>query len=381
MLFEVKGWGLENKKVKKTPKPKKERPLRKENEESDVQKEKKDKFQPKDVSEEKSLKKNKRSKTTDSEDEKKSKKLKLEEPPADPTQGIDQSKLTPLQRKMLAKLSGSRFRWINEQLYTTDSQNALNMIKKQPELFDEYHRGFASQVESWPENPVDLFTRELIYKGISKMVNSPGGLPGVKDLKNQQHKVVVADMGCGEAQLAIEVDNFMAAYNDPKEVKNALKKFKKKYGAGKDIPLKNKKLVIDVHSFDLKKINDKITVADIKNVPMEDNSCSVVIFCLSLMGTNFLDFIKEADRLLVNGGELWITEIKSRLSDPKGEEFIKAIEGLGFKSRVVDDGNKMFTKFEFLKPLKAAKNKSVSEIRGAQKEGEWLLKPCIYKRR
>lgn len=367
MLFEVKGWDLKGKSVKKTKAPRKERPQKKESSEKSD-----DGEQPQ----------KKRSKEEDNEDTEQKdgpKRIKLEEaPPADMGEGIDQSKLTPLQRKMLAKLSGSRFRWINEQLYTTDSNQALEMMKKQPELFDEYHRGFASQVESWPENPVDLFTRELIYRGISKMINSPGGLPGVKE---NGHKVVVADMGCGEAELAIQVDNFMDLYKNPKEVKNGLKKFKKKFGGGQDVPLKNKKLAIDVHSFDLKKVNDKITVADIKNVPMANASCSIAIFCLSLMGTNFLDFIKEADRILINGGELWITEIKSRLSDPKGAEFIKAVESLGFKSRVVDDGNKMFTKFEFLKPLKSSASKPIAEVRGEQSEGEWLLKPCIYKRR
>lgn len=377
MLFEVKGWDLKDKKVKKGKEPKKVRKSKPEKKEKksfskDEQEQEHEKEEPS---------KRKRSMPAESEPEpvKETKKIKLDEaPPADVGAGIDQSKLTPLQRKMLAKLSGSRFRWINEQLYTTDSQQALEMMKKQPELFDEYHKGFASQVESWPENPVDLFTRELIYRGISKMVNSPGGLPGLKD---QGHKVVVADMGCGEAELAIQVDKFMQSYRNQTEVKNALKKFKKKYGGGADIPLKNKKLAIDVHSFDLKKVNDKITVADIKNVPLDNNSCSIVIFCLSLMGTNFLDFIKEADRLLIPGGELWITEIKSRLSDPKGAEFIQAIESLGFKSRIVDDGNKMFTKFEFLKPFKSSSSKPIGEVRGAQMEGEWLLKPCIYKRR
>lgn len=366
MLFEVKGWDLAGKKVKKSKAPKKERKPKKDGAEGPSEGEKKSK---------------KRSVEEDMDRNGAAvpKKVKLEEaPPADITEGIDQSKLTPLQKKMLAKLSGSRFRWINEQLYTTDSQQALEMMKKQPELFDEYHRGFASQVESWPENPVDLFTRELIYRGISKMVNSPGGLPGVKENGN---KVVVADMGCGEAELAVQVDKFMDSYKDPKEVKNALKKFKKKFRGGQDVPLKNKKLAMEVHSFDLKKVNDKITVADIKNVPMEKASCSIVIFCLSLMGTNFLDFIKEADRILINGGELWITEIKSRLSDPKGAEFIKAVESLGFKSRVVDDANKMFTKFEFLKPFKGTDAAPLSQVRGTLPEGEWLLKPCIYKRR
>lgn len=387
-LFEVEGWGLENKTVKATEsnrKLKKDKQIkRKEQREEKKAKSEKDDSDEKggkkrkESESNKKFKKNKDEQDSDVEEDKPAYKKQKTELPPPMDIGIDASKLTPLQRKMLSKLSGSRFRWINEQLYTTDSASALEMIKKQPELYEEYHKGFASQVESWPENPVDIFTRELIYRGVNKMVNAPGGLPGVNN--GSERKVVVSDMGCGEANLAIEIDNFMEQYKKGKG-KEVLKKIKKRLGGGKDVVIKNKKLDFEVHSFDLKKINDKITVADIKNVPMEDNSCSVVIFCLSLMGTNFLDFITEADRILIKGGELWITEIKSRLSDPKCTDFIKAIENLGFKLRNFDDENKMFTKFEFYKPLKAVKSSDIDKVRDGKTEGEWLLKPCIYKRR
>lgn len=413
-LFEVDGWGLENRRVKVKEGKKKQKKFDKSDKSDDshndeiaikglgLDKSSIPKEKPKKISEKKDLdtsnetsekknnkdrkdkkdkndKKRSKSELKDSEDVElsKNKKQKTEIPPGMPD-GIDPSKLTLLQRKMLSKLSGSRFRWINEQLYTTTSESALELITKQPELYEEYHKGFASQVESWPENPVDIFTRELVYRGVNKMISSPGGLPGV--VVNGEKKIVVSDMGCGEANLAIEVDNFMKDYK--KDGKQALKKFKKKFGDGKDISVKNWKLNFDIHSFDLKKINDKITVADIKNVPLSEESCSVVIFCLSLMGTNFLDFIKEAERILIKGGELWITEIKSRLSDPKCTDFIKAIEGFGFKLRKFDDKNKMFTRFEFFKSIKNNKSTAdVNEIRGDKAEGEWLLKPCIYKRR
>lgn len=68
-------------------------------------------------------------------------------------------------------------------------------------------------------------------------------------------------MGCGEAQLASRLTN-------------------------------------KVHSFDLVKHNDNITVADISNVPLDKNSVDVVVFSLSLMGTNFEDFLKEGSRIV-----------------------------------------------------------------------------------
>ncbi|KAH3685049.1 hypothetical protein WICPIJ_003986 [Wickerhamomyces pijperi] len=276
------------------------------------------------------------------------------------------AKLTPLQQKMMQKLSGSRFRWINEQLYTIKSQEALQLITKQPELFDEYHEGFKSQVLSWPENPVDVFVSQVKDR-LKRNINAPGGLPGHKD-----RSVVIADMGCGEAMFSLNVGKYV----------NTLK--------GK------KRVDLTVKSFDLKKGNERITVADIKNVPMEDESCNVVIFCLALMGTNFLDFIKEAYRILAPNGELWIAEIKSRFSEKEGtgEEFINALKLSGFLHKTTDSDNKMFTRFEFFKPSKEVIQEKKAKLERKQKfierendiealenkrqkvpEGKWLLKP------
>lgn len=308
-------------------------------------------------------------------------------------------KLTPLQQKMMAKLSGSRFRWINEQLYTITSKDALQLIKDQPELFDEYHQGFRSQVQSWPENPVNVFVDQIKTRASSKPVNAPGGLPGLPN-----KKVVIADMGCGEAQLSLDVSNFVKQYNSKKTNK------KQKPNQGRRFQTGPKTLDIEVHSFDLKKGNDRITVADIKNVPLPDGSCTVVIFCLALMGTNFLDFIKEAYRLLAPRGELWIAEIKSRFTESAeaksikpedvGSEFVEALKLCGFFHKTTDNANKMFTRFEFFKPAQDIINERKAKLERRQKfiehedekekfeakraetaEGEWLLKPCIYKRR
>lgn len=283
-------------------------------------------------------------------------------------------KLTPLQQKMMAKLTGSRFRWINEQLYTISSKDALQLVKDQPQLFDEYHDGFRSQVQSWPENPVDVFVDQVRLRA-KKPVNAPGGLPGLKD-----RKIVIADMGCGEAQLALDVNTFFKKYN-----KKAKKSHQRNW---------------EVHSFDLKQANERITVADIRNVPLPDNSCTIVIFCLALMGTNFLDFIEEAYRILAPRGELWIAEIKSRFADGKGDEFVNTLKLMGFFHKKTDDENKMFTRFEFFKPPAEIIEERKAKLERRQKfievetekeelekkrskiaEGEWLLKPCLYKRR
>ncbi|EPS35737.1 hypothetical protein H072_10822, partial [Dactylellina haptotyla CBS 200.50] len=49
--------------------------------------------------------------------------------------------LTPLQEKMRQKLSGARFRHLNQLLYTTPSQDSLTLFKSQPEMFRDYHAG------------------------------------------------------------------------------------------------------------------------------------------------------------------------------------------------------------------------------------------------
>ncbi|MES1910717.1 MAG: hypothetical protein MHM6MM_003260 [Cercozoa sp. M6MM] len=224
--------------------------------------------------------------------------------------------------KMRAKLEGAAFRRLNEQLYTTQGASALKQFSADPSLFEVYHRGFAEQVKKWPENPVDVFVERVL---------------GRSDRK----RLVLGDFGCGEAQLARDTrDN-----------------------------------VSRVHSFDLVAGNELITACDIANVPLEDNTLDVAVFCLSLMGTNFVDFLKEAHRCLKVGGELWIAEVQSRFSKPF-PAFVQLCRRIGFD--VVgqpDASNKMFVLFTFRKSeRKPAKN--VTGKRYAD-----FLKPCIYKRR
>ncbi len=109
------------------------------------------------------------------------------------------------------------------------------------DAFKVYHEGFQQQVSKWPMNPLD----EII------------------DFINKRpSNLVVADFGCGEARLA-------------RSVKNP-----------------------NVHSFDLVKLNDRVTQCDMRNVPLGDQSCDIVVFCLSLMGTNINEFLCEAHRVL-----------------------------------------------------------------------------------
>ena len=55
---------------------------------------------------------------------------------------------------------------------------------------------------------------------------------------------------------------------------------------------------LSVFSYDLIKTNEFVTCCDIANVKCPNESFDFVIFCLSLMGTNYFDFLKEANRML-----------------------------------------------------------------------------------
>jgi ribosomal RNA-processing protein 8 len=154
--------------------------------------------------------------------------------------------LTPLQQKMQKQLAGAKFRQLNELLYTIPSADAYSQFQSNPQLFDDYHTGFSSQTEGWPLNPNDVF---------------------INFLKSQKsdRTLFVADMGCGEAKIAENLQTY-------KHIK--------------------------INSFDLVKGNKFITPCDIRNVPLKNKTCDFVIFSLSLMGVNYFEFLKEAKRLL-----------------------------------------------------------------------------------
>ncbi|PTB70595.1 hypothetical protein BBK36DRAFT_1107160 [Trichoderma citrinoviride] len=201
-------------------------------------------------------------------------------PPAPP-------KLTPLQASMREKLISARFRHLNETLYTRPSEEAFKLFQESPEMFDEYHEGFRRQVKVWPENPVDSFLRDIRTRA---KIRTPGkGRPNAPQLSLSASCLprtagvcTIADLGCGDARLA------------------------------ESLQADKTKLHLDIRSFDLQSPSPLVTKADIADIPMADGSVNVAIFCLALMGTNWLDFVDEAYRLLHWKGELWVAEIKSR---------------------------------------------------------------------
>ena len=64
-------------------------------------------------------------------------------------------------------LKQSKFRYLNEQLYTSKSVDAMALFKDEQQ-FSDYHEGYRQQVNKWPTNPLAIFIKELTkdkYKG------------------------------------------------------------------------------------------------------------------------------------------------------------------------------------------------------------------------
>ncbi|XP_043584438.1 ribosomal RNA-processing protein 8 [Bombus pyrosoma] len=218
-----------------------------------------------------------------------------------------------LRQRMMTKLKASRFRYLNETLYNNESSESKKYFKNDPDAFKAYHEGYKQQVDQWPVNPLDIV---------------------IASVKKVPKEYIVADFGCGEARLATEVPH-------------------------------------KVHSFDFVSLNENVTACDVAHTNLLTSSVNVVVFCLSLMGTNLKDYIIEANRVLKKGGILKIAEVESRFEQVK--DFIEAINSYGFKIIWKDLSHNLFyfLDFEKEKDIKGKRN-NLPPI---------TLKPCLYKKR
>ena len=168
-----------------------------------------------------------------------------------------------LSLKSRRRLAFSRFRLMNEFLYTHTSREGAAFMDQQS--FRLYHDAYSVIASKWPVRPIDRICDQLkrLFRGRGK-------------------GRVLADLGCGSKPLVAE--SFPQA---------------------------------TVHSFDLVSADPRITSADIACLPLPDSVCDAAIFSLSLMGSNIASQIKEASRVLKPHGLLIIAEVTSRF---KGHE-------------------------------------------------------------
>lgn len=65
------------------------------------------------------------------------------------------------QDKLANSLKSSRFRFLNELLYTNESDQATSIVTQDPEAFKTYHEGYRQQVTQWPINPLDRIIKSV----------------------------------------------------------------------------------------------------------------------------------------------------------------------------------------------------------------------------
>jgi ubiquinone/menaquinone biosynthesis C-methylase UbiE len=73
-----------------------------------------------------------------------------------------------------------------------------------------------------------------------------------------------------------------------------------------------------VYSFDHISINNAVIAGDMKKVPIPDDSIDIAVFSLSLMGKNWIDYLREAKRCLATNGYLLIAETTKSLQSNEG---------------------------------------------------------------
>lgn len=63
--------------------------------------------------------------------------------------------------KLIGNLKGSRFRFLNEMLYSSEGSDAVKLFKDDKGAFKAYHDGYRQQVEQWPLNPLDRIIKAI----------------------------------------------------------------------------------------------------------------------------------------------------------------------------------------------------------------------------
>jgi superfamily II DNA or RNA helicase len=156
---------------------------------------------------------------------------------------------------------------MNRQINKERSDTTHKRIQENPIYLIEYHRQMREAKNEWD----GIIPARIIAEKI-KILQGP----------RYMKKLIVGDFGCGECELS-------SILNENK-----------------------------VHSFDHHNIlnEEKIKSCDMKDTSqyLKDSSIDVAVFSLSLMSTNWCDYIKEAKRVLVDRGYIFIAETTRSLN-------------------------------------------------------------------
>ena len=169
------------------------------------------------------------------------------------------------------------FSEMNRVWSVSNSKTTKERLSENPEEWEDYHTLYREARKNWDEIP---------YEVIGKKISS-------------RPDWVVGDFGCGENLLSKEINN-------------------------------------QVYAFDHIAIDDGVIACDISDVSeyLNDNVLDVVVNSLSLMGSNYVDYLKEEHRTLKPYGIIMICEPKSKWEE-RENELISTLEEIGFNCRIV----------------------------------------------
>ena len=176
-----------------------------------------------------------------------------------------------LQRKL------GDFSEMNRVWSISNSKTTSERLLETPEEWYQYHTLYSEKRKEWNEIP---------YEVIGKKISS-------------RPDWVVGDFGCGENLLSKEINN-------------------------------------QVYAFDHIAIDENVIACNISDVSehLNNNVLDVVVFSLSLMGSNYIDYLKEGHRTLKPYGIIMICEPKSKWEE-RENELISTLEEIGFNCRIV----------------------------------------------
>ena len=187
------------------------------------------------------------------------------------------------------KNSESIIKDVHRKANTSTSEYMHNWFVNNPNEWKEYHKQREVSKSKWDEDPVDVIAKEINDRNDSN---------------------IIADMGCGLAKLSTLIKE------------------------------QNKVISVDHYSED-----PNVIKCDMKHTTINDNEADITVFCLSLWGTNYLDYIKEAYRITAKRGFMYIVEPNDEFDFDKLNEDIKQI---GF-NKINETIRGKFTYLTFIK--------------------------------
>mgnify|MGYP001372149079 CR=1 FL=1 len=192
--------------------------------------------------------------------------------------------LSPVEIKKRVRNYGD-FTKLNRKINTENSKTTHERMIKDPDEWHEYHRQYREARKEWKVIPYEVW---------------------IDKIKKMAPNMIVGDFGCGEAKISQAIGS---------RVKN----------------------------FDHVAIDPTVESCDMKSVPVESGTLNVAVFCLSLMGRDWKEYLKEAARCLASASYLYITETTKSLID---KEDGKAPRLNKLRDVIIENGFEILSDYE-----------------------------------